>query len=113
MEPAIFRARMWVVQMPAVTTRLLVAFVAGLIFVGGLGALSAEPYAPDPQAPAAQRPVIQPAAGLPSYDRPVRFYCMQGFRCINHLRSFCVNRYMGPGRPRRCVCETSLPLRAC
>jgi hypothetical protein len=113
MRRAIFRARMWVVQMPTVTARLLVALVAGLILVGSFDVLGAEPYAPDPQAPAAQRPVIQAEAGLPSYDRPVRFYCMQGFRCINHLRSFCVNRYAGPGRPRRCVCEPSHPLRAC
>jgi hypothetical protein len=89
-----------------VSAALLVAFVAGLIFVGGLGALSAEPYAPDPQAPAAQRPVIQAAAGELPWDRPVHFYCTQGLHCINHQRSFCQNLYMGPGRDRRCVCRS-------
>jgi hypothetical protein len=89
---------------------LLAAFVAGV----SLPALHAEPLPPPASSPAPPGvPPPQPAAGLPSYDRPVRFYCMQGFRCINHLRSFCVNRYAGPGRPRRCVCETSHPLRAC
>jgi hypothetical protein len=90
-----------------VSAALLAAFVAGLIFVGGLGGLGAEPFAPDPQAPAGQRPVIQSAAGdLPSYDRPVHFYCTQGPHCINHERSFCHNVYMGPGRYRRCYCRS-------
>ena len=89
-----------------VSAALLVAFVACLILVGGLGALSAEPYAPDLQAPAAQRPVIQAAAGELPWDRPVHFYCTQGLHCINHQRSFCQNLYMGPGRYRRCVCRS-------
>lgn len=85
---------------------LLVAFVAGLIFVGGLGGLGAEPYAPDPQAAAEQRPVIQLTAGdLPSYDRPVHFYCMQGLHCINHQVSYCTNRYMW--LYHRCVCRST------
>jgi hypothetical protein len=100
-----------------VSFALLVAFVAGVSLIGAaLPVLYAQPLPPPASSPAPPgAPPPQPTAGLPSYDRPVRFYCVQGFRCINHLRHFCASRprFAAPGRPRHCVCEPSQPLRAC
>jgi hypothetical protein len=84
---------------------LLVAFVAGVSLIGAaLPALHAEPLPPPASSPAPPGvPPPQPTAGLPSYDRPVRFYCVQGLHCINHRVSACTNRYYG--RYHRCICR--------